>query len=338
MKLKPIKIGKLNIECPLFLAPMAGITDQPFRMLAKKYGAGVVVSEMVSARACVYKNKKTMSLMDINSKEHPVGIQLFSSESEDIITGAKMAAECGADFIDLNMGCPAPKVMKSGGGFALMQKPGRLKGYFDRIVRSCGLPVTIKYRIGTEKTRNYMEIGRIAYESGISAVVLHCRVKEARHKGEPDYSVVSELAGSIGIPVIANGGIDTAKKAYNVYKSTGCAGLMIGQAAIGRPGIFSEIREYFYDGGSVRKTDGEFALDYFEELLIASHKYYKNAGSLLRLRKLLPCFNRDLHGSAAFRKKYNSEKDFNVLLKMVRSEISRHKASIRMQKKAHFPK
>jgi len=227
MILAPISIGSLSIVHPVFCAPMAGITDLPFRAIAKKYGAGVVITEMVSARACRHHNAKSLDLMKISADEHPVGIQLCGSAAEDVAYAARIAEAQGADFVDINCGCPAPKILKSGGGYGLMQSGDSLKEYFRTIVESVSIPVTIKLRMGDERsTERYREISGDAYEAGIKAITLHCRLKEHRHKGNPHYEAVAALVRLVPIPIIANGGIDTPEKALRVVQETKCAGII----------------------------------------------------------------------------------------------------------------
>ncbi|MFH1282469.1 MAG: tRNA-dihydrouridine synthase [bacterium] len=320
--LTPIFIGKVKIDVPLFLAPMAGITDLPFRLQAKRGGAGVVITEMVSSNACVYGSKRTLQKMSIDNKEHPAGIQLFGSDPDKLIRSAEMAADCGADFININLGCPVPKIIKSGAGFALMDDHEKIGSFFKKLVKGIKLPVTIKLRLGTTRNaKKYLLIGRIAYESGILAVILHCRLKEGKHNSEPDYTAVADLVKQIKIPVIANGGIDTPEIAYNVYKETNCAGLMIGQGAIGNPHIFSQIIDYFRKGRISDNKDKCCRLKYLEELLIDTFEYYKDEKSLFRLRKLLPFYSKGLPGISDFRKNFNMLLDYKEMIKLVRDQI-----------------
>ena len=242
-----IKIGNLKIPGKIFLAPMAGITDRAFREICKNYGASLVETEMVSAKGILYLNRKTLSLMEISKEERPCSIQIFSSEPEDIKKAAYMALKYKPDLIDINMGCPVPKINKSGCGAILMKKP---KLCFD-LVKSAlegvnfKIPVTVKIRKGVSKNNvNAVEVAKYCEDAGVSAIAVHGRTKEDLYKGKVDLYIIKKVKEAVKIPVIGNGDIKTPEDARHMLEYTGCDAVMIGRGAIGKPYIFKKINDY----------------------------------------------------------------------------------------------
>lgn len=238
-----MKIGKLEIEVPLAPAPMAGITDVPFRIICREMGAGFTVSEMVSAKGIIYNNAKTFTLLAIDEQERPTAIQLFGSEPREMAKAAKVAENAGADIIDVNMGCPVPKIVNNGDGSALMRNPELTYEILARMAEAVTIPVTVKFRSGwNEKNINAVEIAMKAEKAGVAAVAVHARTREQFYSGRADWSVIKAVKEAVRIPVFGNGDIKNAADGARMLAETGCDGLMVGRAADGNPWIFSELR------------------------------------------------------------------------------------------------
>ena len=238
-----MKIGNLNIADPVFLAPMAGYTNLPFRLMAKAYGAGAVITEMVSAKGLYYRDKKTASLMVTCEEESPAGLQIFGSDPgviEEVV--AKYTNETPFAFLDFNAGCPAPKIVKGGDGSALMQNPKLLGEIIKRIKKVSNKPVTVKTRIGWDAhSVNIREVADVIAEAGADAHTIHGRTRSAYYSGEANWDVIADVAKHSPIPIILNGDINSGEKAREAFERTGCAGIMVGRAAVGNPFIFREI-------------------------------------------------------------------------------------------------
>ena len=234
---------KLFSQNPLVLAPMAGVTDYPCRLLALKHGAGLVVSEMVSSRALQHNNSRTMGMLHVADDEHPISVQIFGSSPEAMATAAVYAVQEGADVIDINMGCPTPKIIKSGDGSALMQNPDLAFTIMKSVVDAVTIPVTVKIRSGwNENTKNAVEMAILAEKAGCAAVCIHARTREQFYAGKADWSYIKDVHESVGIPVIGNGDVDSPEAALRMLEETGVESVMIGRAAMGNPWIFSRAR------------------------------------------------------------------------------------------------
>ena len=234
----------------LYLAPLAGITDSPFRRLCKKYGADVVCTEMISSRGIYYKDKKTAELLAFKDDEQPVGIQLFGNEPEIMAYAAKVAEEKNPSFIDINMGCPMPKIVNNGDGCALMKNPSLAGKVIEAAVKAVKCPVTVKFRAGySQDSINAVEFARTAEQSGASRITIHPRTREQMYSGEANREIIAEVKNSVKIPVIGNGDIFTPESALEMVKKTGCDGIMIARGALGNPFIFRYIKEFFARGG-----------------------------------------------------------------------------------------
>ena len=234
-----MKIGNVELENNVFLAPMAGVTDLPFRILCKEMGCGLVYSEMVSAKGILYDNKNTTELLEVDPKERPVAVQLFGSDPEILGAMAKKIEEYPIDIIDVNMGCPAPKIVKNGEGSCLMKTPELVGKIVRSLVESQKKPVTIKFRKGFDEEHiNAVEIAKIAEANGASAVAVHGRTREQYYSGKADWDIIKEVKAAVQIPVIGNGDIFTPQDAKNLLEHTVCDAIIVGRVSQGNPWFF----------------------------------------------------------------------------------------------------
>jgi len=257
-----LKIGSLTLENNLILAPMAGITDLPFRLLCKEQGAGLLCMEMVSAKAIHYGNKKTERLMEILPEEQPVSLQLFGSDPDIIAEVAAQIEERPFAILDFNMGCPVPKVVNNGEGSALMQDPKRTEEILGKLVRAVKKPVTVKIRKGFDEEHvNAVEIARIAESCGVSAIAVHGRTRQQYYSGKADWDIIRRVKEAVSVPVIGNGDIHTADDVIRMREQTGCDGFMIGRGARGNPWIFREILCKLETGGDLPRPGAQEVTD-----------------------------------------------------------------------------
>ena len=252
--IKPLKIGSVTLPNNLILAPMAGVTDLPFRLLCKEQGAGLLCMEMVSAKAILYKNRNTESLLEIDPRENPVSLQLFGSDPEIISKIAHQIEERPFDILDLNMGCPVPKIVNNGEGSALMKNPKLAGEIIRETVKAIDKPVTVKIRKGFDDEHiNAVEMAKIAEDAGAAAVAVHGRTREQFYSGRADWDIIRQVKEAVSIPVIGNGDLLTAEDVIAMEAQTGCDGFMIARGAQGNPWIFRQILHYFETGEHLAK-------------------------------------------------------------------------------------
>lgn len=237
-----MNIGNIELSAPLALAPMAGITDLPFRLICRRLGCGMTVSEMVSAKGLLYKNVKTTEMLRIDDGERPTAIQLFGSVPAELAEAARMVEASGADMIDFNMGCPVPKIVNNGEGSALMKNPQLAHDILAAMVKAVKIPVTVKFRAGwDDANRNAVEIARAVEAAGVSAVAVHGRTRQQFYEGKADWSIIADVKQAVKVPVFGNGDIFTVADGLRMLEQTGCDGLMIGRGADGNPWLFTAL-------------------------------------------------------------------------------------------------
>lgn len=315
-------IGNVKIEGKVILAPMAGITNLAYRKMCKKYGASMVYSEMISDKGIFYNDRKTISLAKIDNSEHPVAIQIFGGDIDTLINAAKFVDEkTDADIIDINMGCPVPKVLKANAGSDYLQDPQRIYSTVKSVVENVKKPVTVKIRIGWDHNSiNVLEVAKKIKDAGASALCIHGRTKTDLYSGTVNYDLIRQVKEMLGdFPVIANGDITSAQKAKEVLDFTKCDAIMIGRASYGNPFIFTQINHYLNTGELLENLTLEerikVLLEYANDLLelkgefIASRELRQQAGWFLKY----------FYDSSKYRKKLSEITSFNEFLEVINS-------------------
>lgn len=317
--LHQLKIGSVTLDNNILLAPMAGVTDLPFRLLCREQEAGLVCMEMVSAKAILYKNKNTESLLTIHPQEGPVSLQLFGSDPKILSEMARQIEERPFSILDINMGCPVPKVVGNGEGSALMKQPKLVEEIVTAVVKAVKKPVTVKIRKGFNDTCvNAVEIARIAEQCGAAAVMIHGRTREQYYTGEADWEIIAKVKDKLSIPVIGNGDIKDGASAEAILRQTGCDGIMVGRAARGNPWIFRQIAAYLQDGTVLPAPEKEEIRATILRHAKMQLEYKGEYTGIREMRKHVSWYTAGMPDSARLRRTVNMVESFAALEELVR--------------------
>lgn len=313
-----LKIGNVTLENNLVLAPMAGVTDLPFRLLCREQGAGLLCMEMISAKGILYNNKNTESLLQIHPDEMPVSLQLFGSDPKIVSEMAKRIEERPFSILDINMGCPVPKIVRNGEGSALMKNPKLVYELVSATVKAIQKPVTVKIRKGFDDEHvNAVEIAKIIEEAGASAVAVHGRTREQYYSGKADWDIIRQVKEAVHIPVIGNGDVTSGEKAVAMQEQTGCDGVMIARGAQGNPWIFSELTAYEKTGEMPKRPD----VDEIRQMMLRHARlqlqYKGDYTGIREMRKHVAWYTKGLHNAARLRDDINSVESYEELEKIL---------------------
>ncbi|MDR3560013.1 MAG: tRNA dihydrouridine synthase DusB [Negativicutes bacterium] len=310
------------VEPVIILAPMAGVTDLPFRLLAKEMGCSLVYSEMVSDKGLLYQNCHTEAMLKMTDQERPVALQIFGSEPENMAAAAKIVARAGADIIDINMGCPTPKIVKNGEGSALMRQPELAYEIMASVVAAVDVPVTVKIRSGwDEASINAVEMAKLAERAGIAAIAVHGRTRAQFYTGKADWQIIRQVKESVAIPVVGNGDVRTPEDARRLLTETGCDAIMVGRGAQGNPWIFRQIRHFLLTGERLPSPDvaerTEVLLRHLDMLVDVKGEYT----AVREMRRHASWYTKGLRHAAEIRLRFNQaecQADFAGIMDFLR--------------------
>lgn len=316
-----MRFKNLEVEPPVFLAPMAGVSDYPYRQLVREMGVKLLYTEMVSAKGYEYGNQRTKELIEFNrGEEGRIAVQIFGEEADFLARAARdIEEEYNVDLIDINMGCPAKKIVKNGAGSALMKDLDLAEEIIKEVVQAVDIPVTVKMRSGwSEENINAVELAQIAEDAGAAAVAVHGRTRKQFYKGEANWDIIEEVSNSVKIPVIANGDIFSAEDAEAILNKTGCQGIMIGRAAQGNPWIFKEIIEYLSTGKKPSPPTDEEKIDFAVKHIKLAADFYGEKQAVPLMRKHIAWYIKGMPYSTKVKNKVNQIFDKNELISLIR--------------------
>lgn len=318
MNMPELQIGNVKLENDLILGPMAGVTDLPFRLLCKEQGAGLLCMEMVSAKGIMYNNKNTKFLLTIDERERPVSLQLFGSDADIISEQAKRIEELPFDILDINMGCPVPKIVNNGDGSALMKNPLLAGEIIEKTARAIQKPVTVKIRKGFDEEHiNAVEMAHIAQESGAVAIAVHGRTREQYYSGKADWEIIRKVKEAVKIPVIGNGDVWTPQDAIDMRKQTGCDGVMIGRGAQGNPWIFKQILHYEQTGELLEKPSPQEVTEMILRHAKMQMEFKGEYIGMREIRKHAAWYTAGYKNSAKLRGKINETETYEELKELL---------------------
>ena len=324
-------IGPYEISSPVFLAPMAGITDRPFRQLCRRMGAGLVVSEMVSSDPSLRSSRKTQLRLDHKGEQEPISVQIAGTEPQRMADAARFNVEQGAQIIDINMGCPAKKVCNVMAGSALLKNEQKVQQILTAVVDAVDVPVTLKIRTGWDlEHRNAVNIARIAEAEGIQALAVHGRTRACAYKGEAEYDTIAAVKAAICIPVIANGDITSPEKALRVLEQTGADAVMIGRGAQGNPWLIREVSHFLKTGTILDRPSLDEQIDTIKNHLLALYEFYGEDRGVRIARKHINGYCQQQQEDVAFRKYLNkienAEQQLNEVVAFFNIQKQKHAA------------
>ena len=310
-----MKIGNLNLDNRVFLSPMAGVTDLPFRLICKEQDCGMLYTEMVNAKALCYDDQNTKKMLKIEEEEHPVAIQIFGSDPEYMGGAAKILNSYPNEILDINMGCPAPKVVKNGDGSALLKNPELAAKVLKAVVGNSEKPVTLKIRKGWDDTCiNAVEIAKIAEDCGISAIAIHGRTREQYYSGKADWDIIRQVKENVSIPVIGNGDVFEVEDAINMLNQTNCDAIMIGRGAQGNPWIFKRINHYMQTGEILPEPTLEEKIDTAMKHLKLAVEEHGEYVAVREMRKHIAWYLKGLRNSARVRDEINKIESYEEVV------------------------
>ena len=324
--MQTINIGGITLEKTAALAPMASVADKAYRLMCKKYGAAYLVSEMISAKGLCFGDKKTARLCEIEPEERPYALQLFGEESYYMGKAAYMLGAHKPDVIDINMGCPVPKIVSNGSGSALMKDPERAFEIAKEVVKNAGCPVTVKFRAGwDEQSKNAVEFAKIIEQAGVAAIAVHGRTRMQFYSGKADWDIIKAVKAAVSIPVIANGDVTDGKSAKALYEHTGCDLVMIGRGSYGRPWVFEQVKRYLENGEVMPEPDLEEKMRVMKEHCELICKYKGERQGMKEARKNVQWYIKGLRGSAKLRGRCSELvqlSDLEMMIDAIRTENS----------------
>ena len=317
MYLKKLKIGNVELNNNLILAPMAGVTDLPFRLIVEKFNPGLVCTEMVSSKALFYGDSKTKQLLKIDGEKRPISMQIFGSDTESMAFAARYVSEL-ADIVDINMGCPAPKVVKNGDGSKLLLDLNKAEELIKAVISNSKVPVTLKFRKGWDNEHIVAcELAKIAEKNGISAITIHGRTRDEFYSGKADWDIIKKVKECVNIPVIGNGDIVDEETAKNMFEYTGVDGIMIGRGSMGNPWIFEQIQYYLETGEKLTKLTNQEKYEILKQHIELDIREKGEGVALNEMRKHIAWYTKNMKDASAFRNEVNHTENKDELMKKI---------------------